>query len=238
MPLRHCPSVRCGRRRTARCSGLDLARGRERSSRGTACGCRPGGRTAGRPDERERGRGRQKTCCAATAFRRRQTGRTRHCAGRPAQSCRRAPGRLAARQRRVGILILLDVSCRGRSGQRHRVGPGRVVLAHRLAIGEAQQGRAIVDLRQQAVRPIILRFRQQGEPVAESEPVGRIVQTQEVGRAVADRVAVVRRGPQADFLRRKSGGGNADLGIARKNAGLQRSSRESACIDDTDSSVT
>src|ERR1019366_2223266 len=95
------------------------------------------------------------------------------------------------RQRRVRVLILLNVACRSRNRQRHLARPSGVVRAQGFAVGEAQERSAIVNLGGKRWSAKILRLREQGKPPAESNAVGRIVQAQEVWSAVADRVGAV-----------------------------------------------
>src|SRR5664280_2886957 len=60
----------------------------------------------------------------------------------------------------VGILILLNVACRSRSRQRHFARPRGVVRTQGLAVGEAQERGAIVNLGGQRSSAEILRLGQ------------------------------------------------------------------------------
>src|ERR1035441_8120867 len=122
------------------------------------------------------------------------------------EECRRKWG--------VGILILLDVACRGRSWQRHFARPRGVMRAQGLAVGEAQEPGAIVNFGRQRPSAEILRLGQERKPPAEGNAVGRIVQAQEVRSAVSDRVTGIERCAYRDLPYREAGSRDPHIGLA------------------------
>ena len=75
--------------------------------------------------------------------------------------------------RSVRIVILPHLAGARRHRQRHGAQPRRVMLAQGLAIAEAQQGGAIINLCGKFAS-VVLRLGQQGEPAAKGAPVSRI----------------------------------------------------------------
>ena len=108
-------------------------------------------------------------------------------------------------QRRIGILIFRGRWDAWQDRQMRVRGPIAVVNAQRFAISVADQRRAIHNLRRPALRGLkVLRLGQESEPAAEGSLVVRILQAEEIRRAVAGGIPGIEIGQQGDSRRRLS----------------------------------